>query len=134
MTPDVFQGLRAPSTGEPMVDKQLYQQTIGSLLHLAQCTRPDIALSAGALAAYCSRPSAGHWECLLDVVWYVGSTASRGITFGKQSKALGKWCDANFTCLDTRRSTTGLVGIYVWRYSVLGKQKTAICSCLDHGC
>jgi hypothetical protein len=132
------EGLRALATGEPMADKQLYQQTIyiGSLLHLAQCTRPDIALPVGALAAYCSQPSVGHWECLLDVVQYVGSTACRGITFGKQSKALGIWCDANFAaCLNTRRSTTGwVVVMYGGAVSWASKKQptaAALTICMD---
>jgi hypothetical protein len=47
---------------------------------------------------------------LLDVVRYVGGTASRGITYGGKGHPLGFWCDANFAaCRDTRRSTTGWV-------------------------
>jgi hypothetical protein len=134
MTSVVYQGLKAAKIGEPMADKQLYQQTIGSLLHLAQCTRPDIALPVGALAAYCSKPSAVHWARLLDVVRYVGGTASRGITFGNHSQALGIWCDANFaSCLDTRRSTTGwVVVMYGSAVSWASKkQPTAAASTMD---
>jgi hypothetical protein len=56
-----------------MADKLGYQKVIGSLLHLAQCTRPDIALPVGALAAYASAPSEAHYEAMLDVVRYLGS-------------------------------------------------------------
>jgi hypothetical protein len=34
-----------------MADKLQYQRVVGSLLHLAQCTWPDIALPVAALAA-----------------------------------------------------------------------------------
>jgi hypothetical protein len=44
MTPEVFGELRGAQPGGPMADKRRYQQVVGSLLHLAQCTRPDIAL------------------------------------------------------------------------------------------
>jgi hypothetical protein len=110
MSPETFSGLRKAQEGDTMGDKELYQSGIGSLLHLAQCTRPDIALAVGALAAYSSAPSTDHVEAMLDVVRYVGSTAQRGITYGQGSVPVQVWADANFaTCLDSRRSTTGWV-------------------------
>jgi hypothetical protein len=110
MCPGCFASLRAAQPGEPMVHKLGYQKVIGSLLHLAQCTRPDIALPVGALAAYTSVPSVARYEALLDVVRYVGSTAGRGLTFGGSDNPVGFWCDANFAaCQDTRRSTAGWV-------------------------
>jgi hypothetical protein len=95
---------------EPMADKLQCQRVVGSLLNLAQCTRPDIALPVAALAAYSSAPSTQHYAVLLDIVRYVGGTASRGIMYGGKGQPLGFWCDANFAaCKDTRRSTTGWV-------------------------
>jgi hypothetical protein len=108
MSPETYATLRAAESGETMADVDLYQSVVGSLLHLAQCTRPDIALSVGALAAYCHAPSQAHYEAVLDVVRYVGSTAERGLTYGTSAVPVEIWCDANFAaCLDTRRSTTG---------------------------
>jgi hypothetical protein len=79
MSPEVYGELRGAQPGELVTDKLRYQQVVGSLLHLVQCTRPDIALSVAALAAYSSAPSARHFSVLLDVVRCVGGTASRGI-------------------------------------------------------
>jgi hypothetical protein len=53
-----------------MADKLVYQQVVGSLLHLAQCTRPDIGLPVSALAAYSAEPSEGHHTGVLDIVRY----------------------------------------------------------------
>jgi hypothetical protein len=61
-----------------MTDKVAYQAVVGSLLHLVQCTRPDLALAVGALAAFCSDPSDVH-HALFDTVRYVSCTASWGI-------------------------------------------------------
>jgi hypothetical protein len=63
-----------------MADMEAYQSGIGSLLHLAQCTRPDIALAVRALATYSLKPSAAHFAAMLNAIRYVGSTADRGIT------------------------------------------------------
>jgi hypothetical protein len=60
MQSEVYAGLRAAHPGVPMADKQLYQRVLGSLLHLAQCTRPDIALPVSALAAYAAAPTKEH--------------------------------------------------------------------------
>ena len=93
-----------------MADRDAYRSAVGSLLHLAQCTRPDVALAVGALSSYVHAPSQAHWDALLDVVRYVGHTAHRGITYGGTDAPVEFFCDANFaTCLDTRRSVTGYV-------------------------
>lgn len=134
MSPDVFAGLKAALPGEQMGDLHAYQSAIGSLLHLAQCTRPDIALPVGALAAYNAAPSQAHFDAMLDLVRYVGSTAERGITYGHTAVPLRIWCDANFaTCLDTRRSITGWAvvmygGAVSWSSK---KQPTTAASTMD---
>jgi hypothetical protein len=134
MSPETYSGLRAALEGESMADKLEYQRIVGSLLHLAQCTRPDIALAVGALAAFWAAPSEKHHKTLLNVIRYVGSTSKRGITFGSRERALGVWCDANFaTCQDTRHSTTG------WTATMYGgavswsskKQPTTAASTMD---
>jgi hypothetical protein len=96
MSPEVYGELRGPQPGEPMTDKLLYQRVDGSLLHLAQCAWPDIALSVAAFAAYSSAPSAQHFAVLLDVVRCVGGTISPGISDRGKGHPLGLWCDANF--------------------------------------
>jgi hypothetical protein len=134
VSPETSFGLRAAQEGESTVDKLEYQRIVGSLLHLAQCTRPDIALAVGALAAFCAAPSEVHHKALLNVVCYVGSTAERGITFGGSERASGSWCDTNFAaCQDTRCSTTG------WNATMYGgavswsskKQPTTAASTMD---
>jgi hypothetical protein len=79
MPAEVYAGLRAAQPGVATADKQLYQRVLGSLLCLAQCTRPDIALPVSALAAYAAAPTKEHHATLVDIVRYIGSTAARGI-------------------------------------------------------
>jgi hypothetical protein len=108
MSPEVFSWLRTSRDGDEMAIQLDFHRGFGSLLHLAQYTRPDIALAVGALAAYSSAPTKAHFQTMLDVVRYVGGTAGRVITFGGSELPLGFWCDANFAaCHDTHRSTTG---------------------------
>jgi hypothetical protein len=75
MTPAAQLELRAAQDGGDLAEVEAYQSGIGSLLHLAQCIRPDLVAPVGALAAYCAKPTAAHYAAMLDVVRYVGSTA-----------------------------------------------------------
>jgi hypothetical protein len=108
MTPAAQLELRAAQDSDDLVEVKAYQSGICSLLHVAHCTRPDIAAPVGALAAYCAKPTAAHSAAMLDVVRYVGCTARRGITFDGSAGPVEIWCDANFAgCPDTRRSVSG---------------------------
>ena len=105
MSPETFAALHIADDADVMADVDVFRSRVGSLLHIAQCTRPDIALAVGALASYAKAPSQAHQEALLDVIRYVGSTAQRGITYGHTQVPVEVWCDANFaSCVDTRRS------------------------------
>jgi len=52
MSPETYAALQAAQDGDLMADQEKYQSYVGSLLHIALCTRPDIALAVGALAAF----------------------------------------------------------------------------------
>jgi hypothetical protein len=134
MSPAVYGDLHSSHEGEEHADKVAFQSGIGSILHLVQCTRPDIAVSVGALAAYVSEPTTVHFEAMLDIVRYVDSTAARGLTYGHTAAPLELWCDANFAaCSDTRRSTTGWVATMFGRAVSWEsrKQPTAAASTMD---
>jgi hypothetical protein len=102
MTPVIYEALRAAQDGDVMADRERYQAGIGSLLHMAQCVRPDIAAPVGALAAYSSAPTSTHYDALLGVIWYVASTSDQGITYGHLETPIEVWCDANFAAAQTR--------------------------------
>jgi hypothetical protein len=110
MSSAVYGGRKCAKPGDEMVDQTAYQSGIGSLLHMAQCVRSDIAAPVGALAGFGSAPTAVHFAAMLDVIGYVGATADRGISYGRSDVAVKIWCDANFAaCMDTRRSWSGWV-------------------------
>ena len=77
MTPAAFASLRKARPADKRADRWLYQSLLGKCLHLAQCTRPDIALVVGALAAFGSDPTQEHFDALLDLIRYLSSTAER---------------------------------------------------------
>jgi hypothetical protein len=47
---------------------------------------------------------------MLNVIQYASCIAEHGIFYGHMHEHVEMWCDAGFTsCLDTRRSVTGVV-------------------------
>ena len=96
MPPAAYGELRAARGGDELADKARFLSGVASLPHLAQCTRPDVAVAVGALASFSSAPTAAHYDTMLDVVRYVGATATRGITYGLLATPCEFWCDAIF--------------------------------------
>ena len=49
-----------------------YRELIGTLLWVANGTRPDIAYAVGTLAKFTNNPGVIHWKALLRVLGYLG--------------------------------------------------------------
>ena len=104
-------GIKLSREGKPIDPACPYRKLVGELLYLSVCTRPDIALSVGALARYAAEPRAEHWTAAKRVLRYIKGTAGYGLTFGGKRGLVG-YCDADYAGdIDTRRSTTGYVFI-----------------------
>lgn len=91
----------------------LFRELIGSLMYLAVATRPDIAFIVSNLSQFLSNPSLEHWMAAKRVLRYLQGTIGLGIVFDGNSKdlnILNAYSDADFaTCLDTRKSVSGVV-------------------------
>jgi hypothetical protein len=98
--------VRATESDERVVG---YAEIVGSLLYLANCTRPDIAFAVSALSRHMANPTRAHLNAAKSVLRYLSGTAGLGIRFGLAGGLEG-WCDADFAGdLPSRRSTTGFV-------------------------
>lgn len=62
-----------PGEGEK-VDKTGCKEIIGSLLHLAIFSRPDVCFIVNKLSQYCQDPRKQHWNAALSVIKYVKET------------------------------------------------------------
>ncbi|CAN0511650.1 unnamed protein product, partial [Discosporangium mesarthrocarpum] len=58
-----------------------YRELIGSLLWLANMTRPDILNAVRALARYSHDPSEQHWTGALQILSYLYGSRTLGITY-----------------------------------------------------
>lgn len=95
-----------------------YQNAVGSLIYLAQCTRPDLAHAVGVLPQHLGRPIQRHWDAVVHVFRYLCGRVNLGITYSAL-KTLTMTGLKSFDCpvshchsdgagdRDTRRSTTG---------------------------
>lgn len=92
--------------------KYPYREAIGSLLYLAQVTRPDINFVVNFLSRYSTNPGKSHWQAIKRVFRYLKGTSSLGITYGNVIHDVTGFCDAGWAGdLDQRKSTTGYIFI-----------------------
>ena len=77
---------------------QQYRALIGSLLHLAVWTRPDLSFVVGMLARHCSNPGVVHLTALKSILRYLQGTKNNTITYGmwNTDNRLIAFCDADF--------------------------------------
>jgi hypothetical protein len=100
-----------PSTEEPVPKEECnYLAIVGSLLHLMNNTRIDIAQAVNMQCRFSSRPGPPHCSALKGVLRYLKGTMRLGITYSPGDSTIQGWCDAdNGGDLRTRKSTTGYV-------------------------
>ena len=114
---------------ERTVSKELfdYLSVVGSLLHIANCVRPDISTAVGILARHAICPGAPHVKAAKRVVQYLWNTKSLGITYSKSAIRIPKifegakhplddgtnklqtFVDADYAMDVSRKSTYGYV-------------------------
>ncbi|GMF37515.1 unnamed protein product [Phytophthora fragariaefolia] len=94
-------------------DERSYRELIGSLLYVANATRPDISAILSTLSQYLDCPRDMHWRVALRVLHYLKGTATRGIRFrcGSSNRTgIRAYADANWGGdKKTRRSTSGVL-------------------------
>ncbi len=106
--------------GVPLEPGNRYCELIGSLLYLANTTRPDISQAVGVLSRYRGTPTSAHMQEGLRLVRYLKGTRDYALQLGGSHIPIEGFVDADYAGdLDTRASTTGFVfkvygGAVVW--------------------
>lgn len=92
-----------------------FRELIGSLMYLSISTRPDIAFAVSKLSKYLANPSNKHWLLAKRVLCYLKGTVDLSIKFHLSTDIVNQlqaYSDADYAaCLDTRKSTSGVVTI-----------------------
>ncbi len=105
------------------VAQQEYAQIIGSLMHLMNFTRPDIAYAVCRLSRYTQNPNEEHWNALVRIMKYLKGTMKCGIMYSGFPAVLEGYSDANWISdSDETKSTSGYIftlggGAVSWKSS-----------------
>lgn len=98
----------------PPVDPTEYRGIVGCLRYLVH-TRPDIAFAVGYVSRFMEKPTTDHLAAVKRILRYVAGTISYGCHYkktGAEPKLVG-YSDADLGgCIDSRKSTTGLLFFY----------------------
>lgn len=88
-----------------------YQELVGSLLYIAQGSRPDITWTVNNLSKFNKNPGQSHWMAAKRVLRYLKGTLSAKLKFFRDvnSNFIG-FCDSDYAGdLDDRHSCSGYV-------------------------
>ena len=92
------------------VDSLRYQSMVGSLLHAARATRPDIAQAVGVVSRFNAEPTEAHLTAVKRIFWYLKGTVNLSLQYQARGGALIGYADSDWASdLDNRLSTTGNV-------------------------
>jgi hypothetical protein len=114
-------------------DIPMYQSMVGSLMWVAECTRPDIKFAVGRCARKMTCPTTEDLIAVKRIMRYLSKTKIMVLTYSKTQPTLLGYADADWGGhRETRRSTSGyvfyLAGAAVSAHSSLQKP-VALSSC-----
>lgn len=96
--------------GVPLSSPQEYSEILGSLLYLANTTRPDIAFAVCLLSRYRNAPTTVQMLGIKSVLKYLAGTRTVGLVWKAGEKGILGFCDSDYAGdISTRKSTTGWV-------------------------
>ena len=97
-----------------------YRSTVGSIIYLAMCKRPNISFVVGVLSRHSCKSNQRHWDAFIHTLQYLKGTKSQCITYspGNQENITGNQSWETPDCTSdadwagdqsTRQSTTRYV-------------------------
>lgn len=93
-----------------LTGKVPYQELVGSLLCLANGTRPDIAYATSEVSRFNANHSEAHWTAAKRILRYLRCTANFKLRYEKGVSLIHAYTDADWGSeSDSRKSRTGYV-------------------------
>jgi hypothetical protein len=109
---DTSQKLLTAKAHEVITGKVPFQEAVGSLLYLAQCTRPDIAFAVNNVSRFNNQHSDVHWMAVKRIFRYLRETTDLKLRYREPSADLEAYNDADWALdPEQRRSCTGFVTV-----------------------
>ena len=84
-----------------------YRAVVGSLMHLAVGTCPDIAFAVSTVTQFNNVPGEPHWEAIKQIYRYLSGTKSFTLTFGGVEKGLKGYTNADGASQEHRHAISG---------------------------
>ncbi|KAI9906740.1 hypothetical protein PsorP6_016208 [Peronosclerospora sorghi] len=111
--PNVFgQRLEEMKDGD-VVDMKRYRELIGTMLYIANGTRPDICVSICELSQHLEAPKPAHMKAAIRVLRYLAGTSKFGLCYSRNDTTMINpvvYVDANWGGdVNTRRSRSGVL-------------------------
>ncbi|KAL4342429.1 hypothetical protein GQ457_08G031100 [Hibiscus cannabinus] len=101
-----------------------YASTIGSIMYVMICTRPDLSYALSMTSRYQANPGEGHWTAVKNILKYLRRTKDVFLVYGGEEELRIKgYTDASFqTYKDDSRSQSGFIfclngGVVSWKSS-----------------
>ena len=91
------------------VPNRLFREVVGSLLYLANCTRPDISYAVNVLSRHQIDPSDNEWNMATRVMQYLSGSKQYGLTYRAKSDGLVGYSDSSLTDCKNSLTTCGFV-------------------------
>ena len=93
------------------IDDSKYRELIGSIMYVAQGTRPDIAFAVSFLSRFLHCPTKNLWGCAKRLLQYLNATRNYGIYYDSNaSGTYNYFVDSDYaSCPQTRKSTSGMI-------------------------
>ena len=98
-----------------------YASSIGSLMYVMVCPRPDIAYAVAIVSRFLSNPGRLQWEAVKWIMRYLRGTSKLKLTFGNGKLVLVCYTNSHMAMdVDNRRSTSGYLmtfsgGVISWQ-------------------
>ncbi|TYK02508.1 gag/pol protein [Cucumis melo var. makuwa] len=103
---------QCPQTPQEVEDMRRipYASTVGSLMYVMLCTRPDICYAVGIVSRYQSNPGLDHSTAVKIILKYLRRTRDYMLVYGAKDLILTGYTDSDIqTNKDSRKSTSGSV-------------------------
>ena len=78
--------LQTAHNGNKEVDLRIYRSLVGSLLYLAEQTRPDIMYTVNILSRHMNAPTNQNWMCGKRLLRYLQGSKSLKLTYTKEAR------------------------------------------------
>lgn len=108
------------------------RKLIGSLLYVANKTRPDIMFATNWLSRFLTKPTKSLFNAGKQILRYLSGTIDQCLIIGKMNQDLAVYTDSSFGQGATRHSTSGLIvtcGNTVLGWKSNKQRKITISSC-----